>query len=158
MTRVIFLDFDGVLNSAEWMKGFQERNPNLFLHSFERTLKELNPQQVQMMSKFAEEMDASVVISSSWRILHPLGELIAILTANGWGETPIIGMTPRVHSGFRGDEVNLWLAENTFRGKVENHVIFDDDGDFHPDQPLVQTDWEQGLQECHIEHARTILR
>ncbi len=115
-----------------------------------------------MMSDFAIEMNAAVVVSSSWRILHPVEELREILQAAGWEAPPVIDITPRSQKGFRGDEVNAWLNDSTKRHvelsePITHYVIFDDDSDFHPDQPFVHTSWEHGLQEAHLDLARGIL-
>lgn len=121
----------------------------------ERHQHDLNPDAVKLVSDFALEMDARTVISSSWRILHPLGEIRIMLHNRGWDERNlIIDKTPRTSRGFRGDEVNEWLSQHP---EVTAHVIFDDDGDFHDSQPLVKTSWDHGIQEAHIDIARDLL-
>lgn len=147
------MDFDGVLNCLPWMKQLTESG-EVFTSFLQRSYKEIDPARVKLVSDFALAVDAGIIISSSWRILHPLHELCDILSANGMHDDVLPrGVTP--HKGsFRGDEVNLWLQQNTH---INSHVIFDDDGDFHPDQPLVQTTWEEGLLPVHIEQARKIL-
>lgn len=152
--RVIFLDFDGVLNSAEWMKHLHNTKEK-FDSFLQRSYKELDPIKVKMMSEFAIEQQASIVVSSSWRILHPLHELCDILLHNGMTEEALPKAVTPHFGNFRGDEVNLWLQQNP---QYNSHVIFDDDGDFHKDQPLVKTTWETGLQEAHIDLARGIFR
>lgn len=151
--KVIFLDFDGVLNCAEWMKNV---NRQQYLSMFEKDKEELDPVRVKMISDFALEFDASIVISSSWRILCSLKILTDLLRIRGLDErVAVIDVTPRSSSGFRGSEVEQWLKET--HHTVESHVIFDDDGDFHPDQPLVKTTWDSGLEQHHIDKAREIL-
>ena len=152
--RVAFLDFDGVLNSAEWMKQVHTIDRN-FASFMERHCEELNPEAVKLVSDFVLEMEASVVISSSWRILHPLEEIQAMLFARGWdSRNPIIDKTPNSKRGWRGEEVNEWLRAHP---EVTAHVIFDDDGDFHDVQPLVKTSWDTGITPFHIEIARKML-
>lgn len=148
--NIIFLDFDGVLNNAEWISEIQRKND--FLTFFERHEKEFDPTKVKLMSDFAIEIEASIVISSSWRKLHSLQELTEMLQKVGMDtKVPIIGMTSSLNSGFRGEEVQHWVTTNA---KPIKYVIFDDDGDFYPYQPLVKTSWDEGLFPSHIELAR----
>ncbi len=149
--KVIFLDFDGVLNNGEWMKKINwEERP---ISMFEKDKREIDPSKVKLISDLALEFNASIVISSSWRILLSLEELTALLRGCGLDEkVSVIGVTPQDSRGFRGSEVEAWL-KNTHH-TIESHVIFDDDGDFHKDQPLVQTSWDSGLNEGHILFAR----
>jgi hypothetical protein len=152
--KVLFLDFDGVLNNCEWMKkiNWQDRPISMF----EKDKREIDPTRVKMISDLALEFNASIVISSSWRILLSLEELKALLYGSGLDQRiQVIGVTPQDSRGFRGSEVETWL-KNTHH-TIESHVIFDDDGDFHKDQPLVQTSWDSGLQEAHIDLARGFL-
>jgi hypothetical protein len=153
MEKVIFLDFDGVLNSVKWMTKLHESGEK-FTSFLSRSFKELDPAAVKLVSDLAVETNSAIIVSSSWRILHPLHEICDILAANGMNENVLPRGTTPHHGNFRGDEVRLWLSQNPHIGV---HVIFDDDGDFHPDQPLVKTSWEEGLLEAHIDIARGIL-
>jgi hypothetical protein len=157
MKPVVFLDFDGVMNSKMWFETHHEELKDLpFL---ERASKELDPQLVARVKRIVDDADAEVVISSSWRILHSAEQLGDILTECGWFMPPIIGVTPRAipgpYSTERGVEVNMWLTEKKFRGA---HVILDDGTDFLPGQPLVQTEWEIGITEEDVDRALKILR
>jgi hypothetical protein len=157
LPNYIFLDFDGVLNSAKWMDLNSEKIRSTSL--FERSCEELNPQQVEMMSTFASETNAKVVISSSWKVLHTLEEIILMLKLRGWKDAPIIGITPDDPKRFRGSEVKAFIepimkATNWYA----NYVIFDDGTDFYPGQPLIKTDWEIGLTHEHIIFAGMILQ
>jgi len=152
--RVVFLDFDGVLNSAKWMEQVHAVDRK-FASFLQRHQEELNPEAVKLVSDFVLEMEARVVISSSWRILHPLGEIRIMLKNRGWdARNLIIDKTPNTKRGWRGEEVNQWLSEHP---EVTAHVIFDDDGDFHDIQPLVKTSWDNGVTPFHIDVARKLL-
>lgn len=153
MERIIFLDFDGVLNCWPWIKQLNESGEK-FESFLKRSYKEIDPARVKMISDLAVETGSGIIISSSWRILHELHELCDILLVNGMNEDVLPrGVTPK-KGGFRGDEVQMWLDQNTH---IQSYVIFDDDGDFHPHQPLVQTSWDEGLCASHIVRAREIL-
>lgn len=156
--KLIFLDFDGVINSAKWL-GDHHQNLSRELtgggFSFlTRRAEEFDPSQVQMICDLVNDTDSQVVVSSSWRILHTLQEICEFLVIAGWSVDLPIDVTPRTERGFRGDEVEMWLMDNP---EFTHHVIFDDDGDFHFHQPLVQTHWDHGVLDFHIETARTVL-
>jgi hypothetical protein len=152
--RVIFLDIDGVLNCADWLHS-QHQTGIKYKSFMERHYKELDPARVKMISDFAVETQASIIISSTWRILHELHELCDMLSAAGMDQSVLpVGVTPRSEKGFRGDEIRAWLHQNPH---INNYVIFDDDGDFYSGQPLVKTTWDDGLLPSHIEAARHIL-
>jgi hypothetical protein len=152
--KIIFLDFDGVLNNADWISEIQRKKE--YLSMFEKHEREFDPSKVKLMSDFALEIGASVVISSSWRKLHTLEELQIMLHKAGFDPSiPIIDVTPDSPNGFRGSEVEAWI--NGTHHSIEDHVIFDDDGDFHYDQPLVKTSWDDGLCDFHIERAKELL-
>lgn len=154
MTKICFLDVDGVLNSIEWIKNNHEavKAATSFL---QRSEKEMNPEAVKEISSLVERTNTSVVISSSWRRLHTLEEISLMLRNNGWTAPDPVDITPTLkHTSFRGDEILAWLANHP---EVTTHVIFDDDGDFHPSQPLVRTSYQFGLTKAHIVTAEEIL-
>ncbi len=151
--RVLFLDFDGVLNSTEWF----ERNIQAIREStslLQRGEQELDPVLVERVSALVAETNTSVVISSTWRILHSLENINEMLLRRGWTAPPAIGVTDRTQTGFRGHEVNMWLAEHP---QFTHHVILDDSTDFLPEQPLVRTNHRTGVQPWNISEAKDIL-
>lgn len=148
--KIVFLDIDGVLNSIKWLT--EQYNIN---QSFTyRSENEFDPEAVKLMSNFIEQVNAGVVISSSWRCLHSLQEISDFLVLKGWTAPLPFDVTPRTDKGFRGDEINMWLQKHP---EIINYVIFDDDGDFHPNQNLVQTDVENGIQIEDLVKARIFL-
>lgn len=156
MNKYVFLDIDGVLNSHDWYdrRGTFTTEKHIQSLLF-RDSYELDPKAVALMAKFVREELAQVVISSSWRIFHPLDDINAYLADAGWkGKFPI-GTTPRIHNAKRGDEVNSWLAFNAVTPYT--YVIFDDDSDFHLNQPLVKTSYDLGLVESDLVLAKTYL-
>lgn len=142
MRKVLFLDFDGVLNSEQH---YLTNSPQ----------EELDKRAVAHLAKIIEATDCEIVISSTWRKFYSLEELRDILMDYGLPEQygpKIIDKTPDLDkrisgsilhtSAKRGDEVRLWLEENNFDG---NYVAVDDDEDFDPDQNLVLCDYKDGL-------------
>ena len=55
----------------------------------------------------------------------------------------------------RGEEVKHWIKSNGFKGR---YVCVDDDSDFLPGQPLVKTDFTEGLTAEHADQCIAILR
>lgn len=162
--KVLFLDFDGVLNSEKWFRAnilkIQSQSGLLWRHQCE-----LDPECLARVTRIIEDTQCKVVVSSSWRIGMSVQELQECLKAAGgpviadaiidttptWSE---IEMTIKGRTAIRGDEVQAWLDEHL---DVERHVILDDDSDFLEGQPLVQTSWSAGITEMHVLHAKEIL-
>lgn len=152
MTRpIIFLDCDGVMNNARtWATG--------------SGLYRVDPECVEVLRSFVEEIDAEVVISSTWRItcsrvqmIELLGPWLAVRLHEQW-RTPGGG-------GRRGPQITEWFKvswllnmTDSRDGRTHPHVIFDDDSDFEPKQPLVLVSRRTGLNSDSCEAARRLLR
>ena len=116
--KVIFLDFDGVLNSeASFRHEIRRKNSRV-----SDTLSVVACSNLQYILE--QDSAVKIVISSSWRNMHSLQQLRDILSAYGITGTAVIGKTPSVLSGDRGHEINLWLADNP---NVTKFVVIDDD-------------------------------
>jgi hypothetical protein len=99
---------------------------------------------------------ARIVISSTWRHHNSVDRFKKMFQLYGLKPGRIIGATPDIRSigSIRGDEVNAWLNDHP---EVTRFVCLDDDGDFHADQNLVQTDPEFGLTDSDMLKAVEIL-
>lgn len=148
--RIIFLDFDGVVNN---------------IGSFSNgKMDPIDPYAIELLNSLVKETDARIVISSSWRIGHSLN-FIQVMMAKAGFEYPerIIGATielsEKTNGGFwttktRGQEIDIWLNQVP----VDSFVIFDDNDDMDPVKDhLIQTTFENGLQKKHIERAKIAL-
>lgn len=138
--KVIFLDVDGVLNSAR--DRFSTELVSEYHFDF---LKEL-----------VDATGAKIVLSSSWRIgfnamRQPERNLLAKLESRG---LEVYDFTP-IMTGTRGDEIREWLTTHP----VDSFVILDDEADMEEfrETNLVQTDMNVGLQESDIPKAIKIL-
>jgi hypothetical protein len=140
--RLIFTDFDGVLNQ----------------HS--SGAYELRDEQVERLDRLARETGAVVVVSSWWRWIG-VGALRRDLAAAGFrgrliGRTPWLGESEQWDAYERGTEIQAVLA---YLGeRVQSYVILDDHdrmGDLLPH--LVQTTASEGLTEADVQAARAIL-
>lgn len=140
--RLIFTDFDGVLNQ----------------HS--SGAYELRAEQVERLDRLARETDAVVVVSSWWRWIG-VSRLRLDLASAGFhgrliGRTPWLGETEQWDARERGTEVAAVLAY--LGDRVESFVILDDHnrmGDLLPH--LVQTTATEGLTENDCARAARIL-
>jgi len=161
--KIIFLDIDGVLNCAESFKKRMKlvAKRELDYHRFDWP----SFPYVGHLNSIIEATNAKIVISSTWRLLHPLdgndfsgrctSGLRDIFKLTGiLGE--IIDKTPEFINRFRGYEIKAWLKDHP---EVKNYVIIDDSSDMLEDQMnnFVKTTWEKGLQQEHADKAIGIL-
>jgi hypothetical protein len=151
--KVLFLDIDGVLNSRKWYEANKEA---IALESgiMYRAAVELDPAACALVNGLCTEFSLAIVISSTWRRLHTTREIQMMFASRGL-HAPIIGSTPQLRSGFRGQEIEEWLYDHP---GIKKYVILDDDGDFIFGQPLVQTDNRLGVTTTNIWEARDLLK
>lgn len=156
--KVIFLDFDGVLNSAssflyethrrkrhkeQGVKGpVMETLCNVCAACFQ-----------EVLYKYPE---VKIVISSTWRTFFDLNWLQAKLASYHIDSSRVIGATPVDHWGkSRGKEIQQWLDSHP---EVTHYVIIDDnDWDITPHHGadrFVKTTWEAGMG---VEHAEELI-
>lgn len=156
--RIIFLDFDGVLNSHAW-----------FVQGG-RSMHDVDPACVRRINTITERTGAHVVVSSTWRLGRTLDELRSILAKHGYngkviGVTPdLSGRTTGLHVAVeRGHEIQKWMddraREDARFGVVESFVIIDDDSDMaHLKPRLVQTTFATGITDLQVERAIALLK
>ena len=143
--KVIFLDFNGVLDTYEKMN-------------------EIDSENLKRLKKIVDLTGAKIVISSSIKNSYwylgcmstMLKMLVDTLTENGM---EVIGFTPLCKS--REEEIISYLESND---DISNYVILDDDYDMPllqdhlvklPSQSIGIT--QTGLQDEHVEEAINIL-
>jgi hypothetical protein len=151
--RVVFLDFDGVLNSD----AFFARRQNRYRPE------ELDEDAVARLATLVARTGAVVVVSSTWRLGYSLEDLRRILAKHGFAEE-VAGVTPVieheeerfVRQTPRGLEIQAWLDAQP--EPPEAFVILDDQADMeHLADRLVQTDLATGLEDAHVEAAVVLL-
>jgi len=151
--RIVFLDFDGVLNSRALVEGSATpQEPGLDL---------LAADAVRRVEQLCVDGRAGIVVSSTWRLTFDLSALQNMLRAKGLRTTPILDITPMIpHKRGRGQEIQLWL-DTTPRARgwsVDGMVILDDEPDMlHLGPWLVQTSFETGLLDAHLVAAKSVL-
>lgn len=124
--KILFLDIDGVCNSE---KSFAAHGNEIF---------GIDPYMAFLVGKIVLDTQCEVVLSSSWRHSQ---EGVALIEKR---VTLLLDKTAQSESGFRGNEVADWVNQHP---EVTRYAILDDDSDFHSDQPLFQTSWQEGLTE-----------
>lgn len=150
----IFLDIDGVLNSTRSVVA--SRNTEYVSYT-ERHYAELDPVAVNLIRKLVDKTNASIIISSSWRILYKEVQFFRdLFNYFGWSSAPVVGLTPRTDSSFRGQEIQQYIDCDDFFSAP--YVIFDDDGDFYEHQPLIRTDPKIGLSYDNYATALALLK
>lgn len=150
--KIIFLDIDGVLNSAIYdrQRSIQDGN--------------IDVTRLALIKELVDKTDAKIVLSSSWRIHWQKDyqkcdiegrELIDTFAGSG---LEIYDKTPHISYLERGDEIRNWLLEHT---DVESFVIFDDYafGWNELSENLCLTNYriERGIEKEHIQKALEIL-
>ena len=161
--KVIFLDFDGVMNTERYIAE-QRRNG---LPVSDRYGYLFDPKAVENLRRIIDATGAAMVISSSWR-LEGKERMEAM-----WHERALpgqlIGVTGQsLHANFpmsagetagatKGEEIRGWLKEHA--SKSYRYVIFDDEADIRPEQRphFIQTDPRIGITRADAERAIRIL-
>ena len=155
--KVVFLDIDGVLVTRNSIK-YQ------YLNYPEETGIMFSKKAVKNLNKLTRLAKAKIVITSTWRLFHPLEELQGIFKKQGIkGEiisTTSIERAPTEEDIPRGKKIADWLKQHP---DVEKYVIIDDDIQadciqFHP-YNCVETSYKRGFSpEDRLEEALAILR
>lgn len=154
LERIIFLDFDGVLATPHsYMSA-----PSQSLDGYHNGLL-LNRSRVQRLETIYRKTRASIVLSTTWRLLFPIAKNTTWLRKLGL-TAPILGQTPDMPERTRGIEILSWLAKNA--PDCQHWLAIDDDWkNMHPitDDHLIRTYWSPpkgkpvGLSRGHIEEA-----
>ena len=147
--KIIFLDCDGVLNSSTWYATARSEDRDMSNH-----FNHIDPITVELLNKIVEATGAKIVITSVWRKNHLVGEIAHWLRQLGCtGE--VLGATPSLPSGIRGEEIQSWLNSSRHGRAMTKMVIIDDSCDMaHLLPHLVRTShYGGGLQQEHVDEA-----
>jgi hypothetical protein len=131
--KVAFLDIDGVLNSTRTNVAFGGYPMDFTPEAMEQ----FDHVAIGLIRGIVRAADASVVLSSSWRLTHDWNDVATAL------DLPIMGRTPSL-CGPRGAEIAAWLADHP---EVEQYAIVDDSADMLDSQRphFVRTDLHEGF-------------
>ena len=152
---IVFCDSDGVLN-----RGSATRQAGTAI-TFEDWAAPLDTHCLQRLADLIELSGASLVFTSSWRLeAAGLRALKNGLSSVGIPQEAVIGATPDLKDGARGDEIAAWLQEHP---EFTRWVVLDDrdikaakhDG---MEARFVQTAMKEGLTTTDVEKAAEILK
>lgn len=119
MNKIIFLDFDGVLNTEHYQgllqyqgKPWQDEYGAFF-----------NPKAVKQLKRIIDATDADIVVESSWKYLglDAMKELWKVRNLPG----TIIDITPSLLGKNKGVEIASWLSK--YAKQDIRYVIIDDE-------------------------------
>jgi hypothetical protein len=151
MSKLLFLDVDGVLNSYGWF----ERRIDILGGGHDRKTHDIDPAAVGLLNQLIDRTDALVVISSTWRMFghHQCASYLARRGFFG----RVLDVTPQM-GGPRGAEIQWWLDHCPAHRRPDSFVILDDDSDMvHLSNRLVQTKMETGLTPADVDAAVAML-
>lgn len=158
---IIFLDVDGVLNGYQFFRTRPDK------------LSDIDRVAVERLNTIIDKTGASVVLSSTWRYLHPLEEMQLVLENRGF-RGKIIDYTPSYICApnpmpncpagekkiyFRGIEIMAWIDSKVAKSHLyKNFVILDDSGDmpYWFSDNFIQTNIEYGLSDEDVKRALEI--
>lgn len=119
MNKIIFLDFDGVLNTEHYQdllqyqgKPWQDEYGAFF-----------DPKAVKQLKRIIDATDADIVVESSWKYLglDAMKELWRVRNLPG----TIIDITPSLLGKNKGVEIASWLSK--YAKQDIRYVIIDDE-------------------------------
>ena len=124
---VVFLDVDGVLASKRCITlEYSEGDATLVEDASDKCF----PLEVRCIDELKRVVDATkarIVVSSTWRQHAHMREfLLAALETRGIAREAVIGDTPVVPAGTRGDEIARWLHDHP---SVRRYVVLEDSAD-----------------------------
>ena len=151
MSKLIFLDMDGVLNSMQSSHYYWKlKGRKSFMNDFDT----LCPIACSNLQHILENVSkVQVVISSTWRLFHSIEDWDQM--KDKVPDLDVIGMTPNLAFNPRGHEIHKWLRDNN---RLDSrYAVIDDDSDMDKvEDNFFKIDYRVGLSwvECEkiIEH------
>lgn len=158
--KILFLDFDGVLNNDDTHK--RVRTP-VWVGNGKWLFNWIDPCLVSRLRPLLADPNFRIVVSSAWRHSWTKAELTKILNgaAPGVGDR-VIDITPKSigNSEFfwdRGREIDAWIKASGYRGKF---AILDDDRSMLPYQEkrfFVNTNPKYGVTYYDVAKIKRLL-
>lgn len=144
--KVIFLDFDGVLNSNKYFINSTENQPFF-----------LEDEKMELLKNIINETNAKIVLSTSWREIWGIDLEISKKLKEYFDSynIDIFDVTPCINYN-RVDEINFWIKQH----KIRSFVILDDITGpwYNLESNVIVTNIDfQGLTEEHVKKAINIL-
>lgn len=183
--RVLFLDMDGVVNSARhfglepkdaatgkvskrsWRrakgiaKAQAKAKPPIFGSTERNFVNMIFPDTVELLNDITRKTGCAFVLSSSWRVPWHYTAVQRMLEWHGFAgklvdATPNgIPLPPEIDYE-RGHEIQAWLDDHP---EVTSFAIVDDSDDMaHLVHRLVRTSYERGLERAHADKIIELLQ
>lgn len=148
--KIIFLDFDGVLNSVKYLALCGEYGVVL------------NPAKMQLLKQIVDATDAKIVLSTSWREHWFQDPVLCTDTGRQINERfdafglKIYDKTPRIRLS-REAEIRSWLLQHP---EVRDFLVLDDmflSADFLQGRFIRTSNYIDGLEQTDVQRAIAIL-
>ena len=119
MNKILFLDFDGVLNTEHY-QGLLQYQGKLWQDEYGAFF---DPKAVKQLKRIIDATDADIVVESSWKYLglDAMKELWEVRNLPG----TIIDITPSLLGKNKGVEIASWLSK--YAKQDLRYVIIDDE-------------------------------
>ena len=152
MRRIIFLDFDGVLNT-EYYQGLLQFQGKQWQDQYGAFF---DPRAVRQLKRVIDTTGADIVVESSWKYLglEAMQELWRVRNLPG----RVIDITPSLtDNASKGEEIAAWLSE--YATPDARYVIIDDEYVALDAQIpfFIWTNPYEGLIEAQADRATSIL-
>ena len=152
MRRIIFLDFDGVLNT-EYYQGLLQFQGKQWQDQYGAFF---DPRAVRQLKRVIDTTGADIVVESSWKYLglEAMQELWRVRDLPG----RVIDITPSLtDNASKGEGISAWLSEHATLDTP--YVIIDDEYVVLDTQIpyFIWTNPYEGLTEDHADRAMLIL-
>lgn len=147
-SRVIFLDYDGVVNTPMWNdKGTK------CTYNFPSDGKVNNFQAVQWISECCQKFHYDIVVTSTWRKTANYKD--CLINGGLRSGIEILGRTDDLWDTCRGDEIAKYLTDHP---EIKYYMIIDDEDDMLPDQKehFIQTNGNVGFNLADFTHFEKI--
>lgn len=151
--KILFLDFDGVLNSQQFFQSdrWDKRDDENFL-SPEWWAVNIDPLAIELLNQIVRRTSCVVVASTTWRMSNTPEMLESILKSKGFIGR-VVGKTPHRPSEPRRNEI----IDVVRAIKPTAYAILDDDDDAMVGGHFVRVDEKTGLTPERVEAAVRIL-
>lgn len=146
---IVFVDFDGVVNHTSMSMRDEGMMKSGVYYA--------DPRCVEHLKDLITKLDATIVVSSTWRILTDK-EFFKTFFGDWFYDRMHKDWRTKRLGTIRGLEVRDWLERNIGQGywRFKDYLILDDDQDFLWYQPLVHVNQKTGLDEKHVKKAMMI--
>jgi hypothetical protein len=162
--KYIFLDIDGVFNSADYCNSIEYLTETSGMSDAEIMMvahhTHLDPKAIKLFDELVVRSGAVVILSSTWRTRYSVDEMNEMLKGRG-AKFQITAATPVLFGKLssripRGKEIAEFLKK--MKDDAATFVILDDHDDMiHLKPHLVQTNVKHGLTQEDVEKALRIL-